>query len=144
MRNLRGDGLYITVENKFGDMPTVTFAPTTDFGTGGGSDYTPPPKPFDYERAADGLSGTIKRGYVYFGRNGQDANAAGTTVNSSGTWGLQVYEQSGIYSTSIVKITNQTNNDNYTYFKLYDIDSNFNVTMDYRDALILLPFYSRS
>ena len=82
MRNLRGDGLFITVENKMGDMPTIIFSPTTDFGTGGGgSTYTPPPKPFDYERAADGLSGTIKRGYVYFGRNGQDVNAAGTTVN---------------------------------------------------------------
>lgn len=35
-KNLRGDGLYITVDNKFGDIPTINFTPTTDYGTGGG------------------------------------------------------------------------------------------------------------
>lgn len=45
-RNLRGDGLYITVDNKFGDCPTVTFAPGVNLG--GGSDYTPYPAPFDF------------------------------------------------------------------------------------------------
>ena len=48
MRNLRGDDIYITVENKFGDIPTIVFQPTVPIGGGGGPTYKPYPQPFDF------------------------------------------------------------------------------------------------
>ena len=46
--NLRGDGLFIEVDNKFGDIPTITFKPTVPVGGGGGPTYKPYPQPFDF------------------------------------------------------------------------------------------------
>lgn len=137
-KNLQGDGANIEIENDLGDQPTIEWVGQIGNVGGGGSDYTPWPRPFDYDEQTH----VIKKGIIYIGRSETTVNLNGYTVSSSGSYYIQItHNYGGTYSTAIVKATNPANTDTVSYFHLYDIDANLKVTMDYR-GVYTMPFYS--
>ena len=167
-KNLRGDGLFIEVDNKFGDIPTITFKPTVPVGGGGGPTYKPYPQPFDFTykeittTTTDPVTGEevetttyepyITNNFFYVGRAYQympdkKVESDGTyfvklTTNNQGAISQLTWEI-GSYDPSAIGF-GPGNGDTYTYFpvwKIEDVDGQFVPTFDYR-AMWKLPFYS--
>lgn len=153
-KNLRGDGLFIEVDNKFGDIPTITFKPSVPIGGGGGGPtYKPYPAPFDF----DATNNKIIHCVWYMGREYRGLADYAIDKNTSKTYWLKIetdtygqFSQASIISNAYTLPSGAavpaipTNTDQYTHYPLWSIEvSNGTITptFDWRQTW-KTPFYS--
>ena len=152
--NLKGDNTFITLENEFGDHPRIVFDQTKLFGLGGGgSDYTPYPAPFDFDKVSNKIINCV----WYMGREVRLLADYTIDTTTSKTYWLKIETDSyGQFSQASIipytytlpinggAIASPTNTDQYTHYPLWSIQvSNGTITpaFDWRQAW-KTPFYS--